>query len=122
MTNQNLNVSFVRKYRKADTTLMFVFEVKGPQNLVDQYVADKSAEAAAAGRTFSVKDDKTGKVLFWSKRMIPDGTALVKTEKGSYVTDTTELDKFASYTEQYGIEVAKTLMKQPENADIQTEG
>lgn len=115
-----MKIVFVRQYRKRaevengvvikPSKIIFVYGVENPEDHA-KYLAIKGDKAAK---------DENGKpvALFFSPRYHGKEAALVlNKEKTDWLVDTTEADKLASLTAQYGIEVAREMMK-PNKVEI----
>lgn len=102
-----LKATHIRQYRKRETgKMVFVSKVTGTPEEIAEYVKSKGE--------FARKDEKTGDILLFSNRFNGESVNLIKTEKGEFVADTTENDKLANLTAQYGIDVAKQIMAKQE--------
>lgn len=97
-----MKATYERQYRKQGTgKLVFVYILSGT---VEQLAAYKTSKG-----TFNVVDDK-GIHRFFSTRFLGNSCPMIKTGKDAWVADTTELDKLANLTAQYGYEIAKGIM------------
>lgn len=101
-----MTVSYERQYRKSNSKITFVYKVLGTEEQIKEYLASKGEFAAKC-------NPAPGVVLLFSPRYVGQKADLIKTFKGEFRPDTTEADKFANLVEQYGIDVAKDMMKQP---------
>lgn len=105
-----LKATHIRQYRKRETgKMVFVSKVTGTPEEIEEYKKSKGE--------FFRKDEKSGDILLFSNRYNGESVNLIKTEKGEFVADTTENDKLANLTAQYGIDVAKQIMVKAENAE-----
>lgn len=106
-----LKGKFVRNYRKARTneqkaagqpgTVVFVYEVSGSKELLEQYelIQDKNF----------VADDKTGTPLFFSTRYTGEVIDILITPNDRIVVDTSEFEKLASLANQASGPLAAAL-------------
>ena len=101
-----LKATHIRQYRKRDGKMVFVSKVTGTPEEIVEYTKSKGE--------FFRKDEKTGDILLFSNRFNGESVNLIKTEKGEFIADTTENDKLANLTAQYGIDVAKQIMAKQE--------
>lgn len=100
-----MTVSYERQYRKSNSKITFVYKVLGTEDQIKEYLASKGEFAAKC-------NPAPGVVLLFSPRYVGKKADLIKTFKGEFRPDTTEADQFANLVEQYGIDVAKTMMKE----------
>lgn len=102
-----MKIKFMRNYRKASTgNMVYVYGVTGTP---EQLEAFKKAQGENL-----VIDEETGMPLFFSTRFVGESTALIITQNGKVIADTSEFDKAASLCEQYqgtalGTELARVM-------------
>lgn len=112
--NNKLSIVFERQYRKQATekqraaglpgSEVFVYKVKGTPEQVAEYIKSK-------GEFGPKLTDKDGVTRFFSIRYVGENCDLMKTGNGEFRPDTSEIDKLANLTKQYGIDVAKEMMR-----------
>lgn len=102
----NLTIEFRRNYPKRSTDgtakTIFVYAVKGTPEQLAKYKASKGE--------FYREDKDTEEVLMFSSRFVGKAAQLVETSKGEFVPDTSEIEQLASLINQFGIDVAKTVV------------
>lgn len=100
-------IEMVRQYRKKETgKLVFVYKVLGKANELDAY-----REQAGS---YLVEDDN-GTPLFFSTRLVGAKCALITTQDGRMVPDTSEMDMQVALIEQYGGAVGNALAEKLAN-------
>lgn len=100
-------IEMVRQYRKKETgKLVFVYKVLGKANELDAY-------REQAG-DYLVEDDN-GVPLFFSTRLVGAKCALITTQDGRMVPDTSEMDMQVALIEQYGGAVGNALAEKLAN-------
>lgn len=112
---EKLELHYERQYRKERSekqkeqslpgTLVFVYGVKGPDALVNEYIKSKEGKCNPK----AIKDDK-GTVRFYSIRDLGHVCPAMVTSEGEWVADTTKLDRLKSLTDQFGYEIAKDML------------
>lgn len=100
-------IEMVRQYRKKETgKLVFVYKVSGKAAELDAY-----REQAGS---YLVEDDN-GSPLYFSTRLVGAKCALITTQDGRMVPDTSEMDMQAALIEQYGGAVGNALAEKLAN-------
>ena len=88
-------------YRQRETgNLTYVYNIEGTEAELKEY---------QAANPKSIKDSKTGHVLFFTTRFSGKSAELVQGEKGWFV-DTIKEEQFASFCKVGGVEYAKMKM------------
>lgn len=105
-----LKAKLVGSYRKPQSgTKVFRFNVTGSDKELEQF-------ETAQGDNYRI-DDVTGKPLWFSTRYISDNVDLIITSENKVVADDTEMSKFQSLVEQYGIDTAKLILSMQAKAE-----
>lgn len=89
-----MKVKYLRSYRNAKGTLVFVYTVAGNEKALAQF--------AEAQGEFHVEDEETGMPLWFTTRFIGKSGELIITSKGKVVADMSEFDQVRSLVEQNG--------------------
>lgn len=102
-----MKATFIRQYRKRETgNMVFVYALSGTP---EQIVAHKKFKGK-----FSIVDEKTKEVLIFENRFHGPNCELVANEKNEWRVDTTKADQLKSLVDQYGIDIALTMIKSTE--------
>lgn len=102
-----MKIKFIRNYRKASTgNMVYVYGVTGTPEQIEAY-------KKAQGENLVI-DEKTGTPLWFSTRYVGESSALIITQNGKVIADTSDFDKAASLCEQYqgtalGTELARVM-------------
>ncbi len=106
--NSKLTGKFEKQYRRTGrATLTFVYILKGEEAAINQYLADKKDYLGAV-------KDKDGVIRFYGARHGGINVDIARTEKdgkADWKIDSTYYDQLANLTAQFGIDVAKEMMK-----------
>jgi len=98
-----LNATFARQYRnKTSGNMVFVYNVRGNEAGISDYQKSKG--------DYFRRDKDTNEVLLFSGRFEGESLPMRKSSKNEWVLDTTKIDQLSSLEQQYGIDVAKTVV------------
>lgn len=106
---KNVQAKFVRSYTSQKGNKTFVYTVSGTPEQMEAYKKSKG--------DFYREDEKTKEPLFFTTRYFGEKGSLVVTSKGEFVADTTEIDKLASLSDQFGIDVALSVQGSKHNVN-----
>lgn len=99
-----LNGKYLRQYRNAKGTLVFVYTVSGSEEGLTDF-------KEAQGEDFYKEDEETGKPIWFTTDFAGKSISLIITSKGRVIADMSEYEASASLVKKFGGNFGEELAK-----------